>query len=392
MSPPYDYDLLVWADRVLCVATGLDGPGAVAVRGDRIAAAGAEVDGSARREIDIVDGVLMPGLVDLHAHPGNGGPAAATAPSRSRYGIDADAELLARGTTTVMSQGDAGADNWPAYRHDVVDASRTRVRMALHLSRRGETDPDCPYGSLEDADVGACVAAIASDPQLIWGIAMNTSTSIGLDPQAVMERGLQAAEESGTPILFGTRMQQDWPLDEQLPLLRPGDVVTYCFNPLVEGAVEAGRLRRSVWEARERGVLFDIGHGMASFSYAVAEPAIGEGFLPDTISSDQYLRHVGSQPQHDLALTMSKVIAAGMSERDAVERVTVVPARLLGLEGEVGTLAPGSCADLVVLHEQPHTPLVDVEGAERIGTLRQAGLVVRAGQVMAERQEEVRPR
>ncbi len=388
MSPPYDYDLLVWADRVLCVAS--TAPARWRCEAHRIAAAGA--DGSARREIDIVDGVLMPGLVDLHAHPGNGGPTAATAPSRSRYGIDADAELLARGTTTVMSQGDAGADNWPAYRHDVVDASRTRVRMALHLSRRGETDPDCPYGSLEDADVGACVAAIAGDPQLIWGIAMNTSTSIGLDPQAVMERGLQAAEESGTPILFGTRMQQDWPLDEQLPLLRPGDVVTYCFNPLVEGAVEAGRLRRSVWEARERGVLFDIGHGMASFSYAVAERAIGEGFLPDTISSDQYLRHVGSQPQHDLALTMSKVIAAGMSERDAVERVTVVPARLLGLEGEVGTLAPGSCADLVVLHEQPHTPLVDVEGAERIGTLRQAGLVVRAGQVMAERQEEARPR
>ena len=232
----------------------------------------------------------------------------------------------------------------------------------------------------------------AGDPQLIWGIAMNTSTSIRLDPHAVMERGPQAAEESGTPFLFGTRMQQDWPLDEQLPLLRPGDVVTYCFNSLAEGAVEAGRLRRSVCEARERGVLFDIGHSMASFSYAVAERAIGEGFLPDTISSDQYLRHVGSQPQHDLALTMSKVIAAGMSERDAVERVTVVPARLLGLEGEVGTLAPGSCADLVVLHEQPHTPLVDVEGAERIGTLRQAGLVVRAGQVMAERQEEVRPR
>ena len=380
MAPPPEYDLLLRARRVHCVATGLDGPGAVAVRGDRIAAAGPDVVGSARRQIDVADGVLMPGLVDLHAHPGSGG----AAPSRSRYAIDPDSQLLSRGTTTAMSQGDAGADNWLAYRRDVVEASRTRIRMALHLSRRGETDPDCPYGSLDDADVGACVATIGGDPELIWGIAINTGTSIDLDPHAVMERGLQAADESGKPLLFGTRMQPDWPLNQQLPLLRAGDVVTYCFNPLAEGLVEGGRLRRSAWEARERGVLFDIGHGMASFSYTVAERAIGEGFLPDTISSDQYLRHVGSQPQHDLALTLSKLIAAGMSEADAFARVTVAPARLLGLEGEVGTLAPGSCADLVVLGEVPDTPLVDVEGGARTGTLRNAQLVVRAGQVVVE--------
>ena len=190
MDSSAPYDLLISAGRVLCAATGLDGPGAVAVRGGRIAAAGPEVSGPARERLDFPDGLLLPGLVDLHAHPARGG---------SRYGIDPDEHLLPRGVTTVLSQGDAGADNWPDYRDRVIGASRTRVRLAIHLSRRGESDPDYPYGSLADADVDACVAAIEDGGELIWGIAVNTGTSIGMDPHAVLDRALQAAGRSGPP-------------------------------------------------------------------------------------------------------------------------------------------------------------------------------------------------
>jgi dihydroorotase len=375
MADATPYDLLISAGRVLCAATGLDGPGAVAVRGDRIAAAGPDVDGPAHARMDFPDGLLLPGLVDLHAHPARGG---------SRYGIDPDRHLLPRGVTTVLSQGDAGAGNWPDYRDTVIGASRTRVRLAIHLSRRGEADPDRPYGSLADADVDACAAAIEDGGELIWGIAVNTGPSIGMDPHPLLDRALQAAGRTGRPLLFGTRMQADWPLDQQLPLLRAGDVVTYCFNPLAEGLMQDGRVRACVREARSRGVLFDIGHGMASFSFPVAEAAIGEGFWPDTISSDQYHRHVGSDPQHDLALTVSKVITAGMPEREAFRRATLRPAEVLGLDGEVGTLRPGTCADLAVLEQDAGGDAVslrDVDGVERRGVRWMPRLTVRAGEV-----------
>ena len=377
MADATPYDLLISAGRVLCAATGLDGPGAVAVRGDRIAAAGPQVNGPARTRLDFPDALLLPGLVDLHAHPARGG---------SRYGIDPDRHLLPRGVTTVLSQGDAGAGNWPDYRDTVIGASRTRIRLAIHLSRRGESDPDRPYGSLADADVDACVAAIEDGGELIWGIAVNTGPSIAMDPHPLLDRAQQAAGRTGRPLLFGTRMQADWPLDQQLPLLRASDVVTYCFNPLAEGLVQDGRVRACVREARSRGVLFDIGHGMASFSFPVAEAAIGEGFWPDTISSDQYHRHVGSDPQHDLALTVSKVIAAGMPEREAFRGATLRPAEVLGLDGEVGTLRLGTCADLAVMEQDAGGAAVslrDVDGVERRGVRWVPRLTVRGGDMVA---------
>ena len=123
------YDLIVRAGRVLCADVGMDGPGAVAVAGDRIVAAGAEVGGTAARVLEFPDGVLLPGLVDLHAHP---------APSDWKYGIDPDVEILPRGATTILSQGDCGADDWPFYRDTIIHGSKTRVRLAMSVARGGE--------------------------------------------------------------------------------------------------------------------------------------------------------------------------------------------------------------------------------------------------------------
>ena len=105
-------DLIVRAGRVYCADTGIDGPGAVAVRGGRIVAAGPEVSGDAATTLEYEDCVLMPGLVDMHCHP---------APSDWKYGIDADDLVLPRGSTTVLSQGDAGARNWAQYKEQIID-------------------------------------------------------------------------------------------------------------------------------------------------------------------------------------------------------------------------------------------------------------------------------
>lgn len=376
-----EYDLLIAAGRIEDPEGDRRGPGFVATRGNRIAttAVGTEAGDApkARRRLDFPNGVLLPGLVDMHAHP---------AVEDSKYGIDPDIHFLPRGATTVMSQGDAGARNWPRYRERVIERARTRVRMAINLSASGESNPGFSLGDPSEADVDACVDAINDGGDLIWGIAINVAEAVcgDSDPRVMLGRAIQVGQATGRPLLVGTRHDEDFPLDELLEQLRPGDVVTYCLHGLVDRIARDGRVLDCVWQARERGVLFDTGHGMGSFDFEVAETVIREGFLPDTISTDQYRRHVGSSPQHDLPLTVSKLLAAGMREEDAWPRITSRPAELLNLVGEIGTLTPGACADLVVLEQASEdVALRDISGNERPGRIWSAAAVVRDGEVVA---------
>ena len=374
------FDLVIQAGRVLCPATGLDGPGAVAVAGGRIAAAGPSVDGPAREVLRLPHALVVPGLVDLHAHPARG---------ESRYGVDPDIHLLPFGTTTVLAQGEAGALNLARYQATVLERSLTRVRLAVNIGRRGEATPAGSCEALEDVDAAACAAAVRANQKdggaAIWGLAVNVSqaTCGRTDPRTVMAAGLAAAAETGLPLLFGPRRADDWPLAPQLAQLRPGDVVTYCFTDCPEGLLDGDRIRDAVWAARERGIRFDVGHGMGSFDFRVAERAIREGFLPDAISTDRYQRHLALSPRHDLPRTLSKLLAAGMTEPDVFLRVTTRPAAILGLAGEIGTLAPGACADLAALEWNPAAPpLRDTAGAERPGGVWEPVLTVRAGRVV----------
>ena len=150
-APSVPFDLVIHAGRVVCPATGLDGPGAVAIVGGRIAAAGPGVGGPAREELRLPDTVLLAGLVDLHAHPARG---------ESRYGVDPDVHLLPFGTTTVLAQGEAGALNLTRYLDVVIARSLTRVRLAINLSRRGEATPGGSCEVREDVDGAACAGAV----------------------------------------------------------------------------------------------------------------------------------------------------------------------------------------------------------------------------------------
>jgi dihydroorotase len=376
------YDLVIHAGRVICPATGLDGPGAVAVRGDRIAAeldageSAALSQDSARQTLSFPECVLLPGLVDAHAHP---------ALSGSKYGIDPDVHMLPYGSTTLLSQGDAGANNWQRYKEETIGGSRTRILMALNLSASGESNEEGCFANLEDANVDACVETVLQDPESIWGIAVNVGPGNCRenDPREIMSRAFEAAERTGKPLLIGQRRHDDWSLEEQFDLLRPGDVVTYAFHARAGSPVADGKVLDCVWAARERGILFDLGHGNESFSLDVTTTAISEGFLPDTISTDIYERHLNSSPRHHLPLVMSKLQAAGMQEADIWPRVTSRPAALLGLEHEIGALRPGMCADLAVLrwHDEPQT-LKDAVGNEREGGVWEPVLTVRGGEIV----------
>lgn len=354
-------DLLIRAGRVVCPTAGLDFAGAVAVRGDRIVAAGPDVNFDCPQVLDFPDAICLPGLIDLHAHPARSG---------SIFGVDPDRHLLARGTTTVLSQGDAGADNCEAFVRETIEGSQTHIVLAINLSSRGEMGPGGCFERLETIDVAACARAVDCFREHIWGIAVNASHNCccQTDPREVLRRGMLVAAQTGLPILYGMRRPEDWPLEEQLALLRAGDVVTYSFRRTPHCIVQDGRVLSAVRSARERGILFDVGHGRSSFDFAVAEAALREGFEPDTISTDLQRAHIGQVPIHDLPLVMSKLRAVGMPETHIFAAVTSRPAQVLGLGHEFGSLAVGSCADLTLLRwREGGELLVDVNGQVRTG-------------------------
>jgi dihydroorotase len=374
MTDP-QFDLLIRAGRVFLPDADLPGPGAVAVRDGRFVTVGADVRGVAEQTLEFPDAILLPGLIDLHAHPARSG---------SVFGVDPDRYLLPTGVATVLSQGDAGADNLAEYVRETIAASRTRVRLAINLSRIGESTTAGCFARLEDADVDACVAAIEAHREYIWGIAVNTSHHAcgDSDPREILSRGLRVAEQTGLRLLYGMRRTSDIPFDEQLDQLRPGDVVTYCFRREPHCIIERGRVHPAVRAARERGVLFDVGHGTASFCFDVAEAAIGDDFPPDTISTDLQRKHVESGARHDLPLVMSKLRAACMRERDVLNAVTRVPAQILNLDSQIGALSPGLAADLAVLRwsNEPRD-LIDAHGDIRQGGNWEPLLTVRDGRV-----------
>lgn len=371
-------DFVITAGRVFCAETGIDGPGSVLIKDNKIESAGPDIEiDSSTPIIDFPDCLIMPGLIDMHAHP---------APSDWKYGMDADSEVLPRGTTTLLSQGDAGTKVWDQYLEDVIFASEARILMAISPSVQGESEHRPSLGYMEDIDTTQCVNTIRKGGQHIWGIAINLNPGVTgtNDPKQIMNKTLDAAEQTGKPLLFGARIETDeWPLEDQLDTLRPSDVVTYCFRNNTQSIVDNGHVIDAAWRARDRGVFFDIGHGMASFDFSIAETAISDGFIPDTISTDFYKRHINSSPKHDLPRTMSKLIVAGMDEKDVFERATSRPAKAIGMAGEIGTLVAGACADLAILKwDSKDEPLVDVSGNSRPGGCWEPVATVRNGKLI----------
>tara|TARA_A100001037_G_scaffold305521_1_gene346038 strand:+ start:5850 stop:6989 length:1140 start_codon:yes stop_codon:yes gene_type:complete len=375
------FDLVVKAPRIFCAASGVDGQSVVGVRdgvielvdlGDQ--SIGAPI--SATRIVELTEGVLLPGLVDLHAHPAKSG---------SKFGIDADRDLLPRGSTTVLSQGDAGARNLDRYVNETIEGSRTRVKLALNFCAEGESNPNGRFFSIDEASVSACVDAVRRGGSDVWGVSLNIALiqNPNIDPLEVMRRGIAAADEVGCPVMFGATKNAEVPLTEQLALLRPGDVMTYCFYSGHGSIVEDGRLLECVWEARERGVLFDVGDGAAAFGFDVAEIAVSEGFLPDTISTDYYLHHYSNGLEHDLPYIVSKMIEVGMKAEDCWSRVTSAPAKVLGMGESLGRIEVGAVADLCVVElGSEEEPMTDGRGEVRYGRRWRPKLTILGGEIV----------
>lgn len=353
------YDLVIKKGRLFDPTRGLDEVGDVALEDGRIARVAAEIDERGRDELD-ADGLLVvPGLIDLHVHVHWG---------VSHYGVDADCACLARGVTTAVDAGSAGGYAYPSLRRYVIERSQTRLYAFLNLSYLGMIGDE--VGELEDLRFinDDLVARVGQRPEIL-GIKVRLDRVGENRARTLLQRGIDGAETLDKPLMVhigsAERMHND--LAELLPLLRPGDIVTHSYHGHPGGILdESGKVRAAVWRARQRGVLYDVGHGAGSFSFDVAERALGQGFLPDVISSDVHTYSLPG-PAIDLVTTMTKFWHLGLTLEQVVSRVTGAPARVLGEGDRLGAITAGFAGDLtlVAVQEGPYR-LVDCHDQVRI--------------------------
>jgi dihydroorotase len=352
-------DLVLAGGRVMDPGSDRDRVGTVGFKAGRVADPGGA---TATRTVDVSGCLVIPGAIDFHAHVYWGG---------TSLGIDADALARRSGTTTWVDTGSAGAGNLAGFQRHVIERLETRVLVFLHVSFAGifGFSREVMVGESSDLrllEPAVCARTALAHPDLVRGIKVrvgrHTSGSHGLTP---LHLALEAAELAALPLMC--HIDEPPPrLEDVLALLRPGDVLTHCFRPAPNApALPDGRLRDGVLAARERGVAFDIGHGMGSFAYATAEAMLAQGFAPDVISSDVHALCVDG-PAFDNLATMSKFLGLGMPAVDIVRAVTTTPARLL-LRPDLGSLAVGAVGDATVLEvEEGRFEAADVTGAVRV--------------------------
>lgn len=384
MTPDTTTAQAIAGGRVLDPGQGIDRVGTVIVTDGVISAItgdGADAGPSqapagrtaATAQLDASGLIVVPGLVDLHVHLYRG---------VSHYGVDADAFCLGRGVTTAVDAGSSGAQTFPGLRDYVIARSRTRILAFLHIAVQGMISG--LLGELEDvrwASVAQAVERAREHPDVIVGIKVRLGHQMaGNDPAPALRLAREAADTLGLP-LMAHAIDMRPPIGWLLPYLGRGDIVTHCFHGQPGGILDAdGRLVPEVRRARERGVLFDVGHGAGSFSYRVARQAIAQGFAPDTISSDLHTYNVDG-PVYDQATTLSKLLHAGMELPEVIRATTATPARAAG-QDHLGALVPGREADLTGLElRSGRWALPDATGAtEVVERLLVPRLVVRAGE------------
>jgi len=370
-------DLVLRGGRVIDPAQGLDALCDVGFSGGKVAAVATRLDAGSAAVRDVSGLIVTPGLIDLHTHVYWGG---------TSLGIDAEAFCRSSGVTTAVDTGSAGPGNFAGFRKHVIEPSQVRILAYLHVSHAGI------YGFSRTVMVGESEDIRLMDPEgamrvadenrdVIVGIKVrvgrHASGDQGLAPLII---ALQVAEETGLPLM--AHIDEPPPsYEEVVDRLRPGDVLTHAFRPFPNSPATAqGTVRPAVLAARKRGVLFDIGHGMGSFSFRTARAMLANGFTPDTISSDVHALCING-PAFDQVTTLSKFLCLGMSLSEVVRASTVNAAFALK-RPDLGSLKPGSTGDATLLRvEDGSFDYVDVLGEHLEGRQRiTAQGVVIAGQ------------
>ena len=372
------YDIVLKGGHVIDPANGIDAVRDVAISAGRIAAVRDGIPATdAHRVVDAAGLYVVPGLIDMHAHVfGNNNR------------LLPDDTALPTGVTTVVDAGGSGWRTFEEFQRTVMAHSRTRVLAMINILGHGMIGEENEQSDTGDMDSARTGEMIRAHRDLI--VAVKTAHFDGTGYTAI-DRAREAGRLGGVPIMVDDKIFTNTgrtTREKLLDHLRPGDIHTHMFNDRQIEMLDrfTGKLQPYMAEARRRGVKFDMGHGAGSFLWTVAEKAVKQGFLPDTISTDLHATSIlAGQP--DMPNCMSKMMALGMNIADAVLRSTVNPAKEIGRYPELGTLGVGSVADVTVLDLRSGVfALKDSWGAKRLVTKRlENAMTIRAGKILYER-------
>jgi dihydroorotase len=371
MGPNDKYDLVIRGGEVLDPSQSLRARRDIGIRWGVVEAVQESIPAErALKSIDASGKLVTPGLVDLHCH---------VYPYGSAIGIPADELVQFQGTTTVVSAGDAGVNNLAALRRFIVAQTRARMYAFVHIANNGlSAFPVAELYNIDNAQTEACAMALAENPDFLIGVKVRMSENVifkhGIEP---LKRGIQACEMCGWPAKMMVHIggvETKELMSQILDLLRPGDVLTHCYTgfPNMSGVftniVQDGKLLPAALAAKQRGVIFDVGHGGGSFDFTVAEVAIPGGCTPDTISSDIHVFSGNSPGIPFLPNVMSKFMALGFTLEQVVSMATIAPAKIINRAPKIGTLQIGAPGDVTIMElvEGP-VSFVDTRNNKRDG-------------------------
>ncbi|MDE0483002.1 MAG: amidohydrolase/deacetylase family metallohydrolase [Candidatus Poribacteria bacterium] len=373
------YDLIIKNGTLIDPAQEIHAQKDVAFANGCVSNVGADIPTSEARDVINADGCYVtPGLIDLHVHVFHG---------VSHFGIEPDPTCLARGATTVVDAGSAGADTFPGFRKYVIDVSDTRILAQLNISSQGMLTRE--IGELENpdyADVDKACRMIEQHRDIILGVKVRLTRNSIVGERAGMQplhKAREAADAAGLPMMVHPQDAWCQSIDDILAVMGKRDILTHCFHDMACGILdENGKIRDSVHAAIERGVIFDVGHGAGSFSWDVVEKAMEQGVEPTTISSDLHVYNING-PVYDLVNVVNKFLYLGMSLDDALAKVTSIPADTILMPGQVGTLDAGAWGDAVIFEmREGEFQLVDARGKAKICRQKLEPIVViKGGQV-----------
>ena len=383
------YDLLLKGGHVIDPANHIDGVMDVAVSSGKIAAVSKDIPAdSAGKVVDVSGLYVTPGLIDIHYHVGHGGAplnwfepsARSTEPS---LGVSPDLALQS-GVTTIVDAGTSGADTFLQTKLEVIDHAHVRVLAFLNIVANGMN------GGLEQTvdqmDVKRCTETTNKYSDIIVGVkTAHYWTEAAWDgehtPWAAVDRAIACADATHRPVMFDF-----WPRPDRtyadliLKKARPGDIHTHVFAQQFPILLPDGKLNPIMNEARQRGVIFDVGHGGGSFWFRNAAPAVKQSFIPDSMSTDL---HTGTYLILSFTNVLSKFRSMGVPLDDLIKRSTANPANEIH-RPDLGTLSVGKDADIAVLEEQ-HGKFgyIDCGFARMNGDYRvTARMTVRAGRIL----------
>ena len=349
-EPDSRFDILIRGGEVRDPGRGFRQKADVGIKDGKVAAIEANIP--AERGVDVVeaDGMyVVPGLVDLHAHVYHS----------LGFGIEPDPLAATSGVTTWVDAGSFAHNQAGAFRKFIVDGSQSRIYGYVYLyptTRNPEEDP-VRYVRRNMRRTGETAVA---NRDFIIGVKFQVGSNMnGRWSLEFLKIARELCDKYELPLMAHVSFAPP-EMDQVMEYMKPGDVMTHCFNTHSIGILDAaGKIKSSVRDARARGVLFDVGHGAGSFNFDIASKALDQGFMPDTISTDVYTASING-PVYDMPTTMMKMQHLGMSLDDVLVRTTSNPAKIVDRVPGMGTLAVGGPADVALLElEEGDFRLVD---------------------------------